>query len=103
MTASMRRSSGLDDSWLGKPPKPRTTPARTRPKPRAKRTRWRRRKAAEAPRHARVGRSVIPMKLSDVLSAEAVISPLRVNGKKQALQEASVRAAAVSGLGEREI
>lgn len=43
------------------------------------------------------------MKLSDILSAEAVISPLRVNGKKQALQEASARAAEVSGLGEREI
>ncbi len=43
------------------------------------------------------------MTLGQILSPDAVISPLRVNGKKQALQEASARAAEVSGLGEREI
>ena len=43
------------------------------------------------------------MMISDILSADGVLSPLRVNGKKQALQELSARAAAISGLGEREI
>ena len=43
------------------------------------------------------------MILADILSADAVLSPLRVNGKKQALHELSARAAAISGLGEREI
>ncbi len=43
------------------------------------------------------------MPLIDLLSPEAVIASLRVNGKKQALQELSDRAAAVSGLSAREI
>ena len=43
------------------------------------------------------------MTLGDILSLDAVLSPLRVNGKKQALQELSARAAEISGLGEREI
>ena len=43
------------------------------------------------------------MPLNDLLSPEAVIPALRVNGKKQALQEMSERAAEVSGLSAREI
>lgn len=43
------------------------------------------------------------MPLNDLLSPEAVIPALRVNGKKQALQEMSERAAEVSGLPAREI
>ncbi len=43
------------------------------------------------------------MTLGDILSADAVMAPLRVNGKKQALQELSTRAAELSGLNEREI
>ena len=43
------------------------------------------------------------MPLNDLLSPEAVLPALRVNGKKQALQEMSERAAEVSGLPAREI
>jgi PTS system nitrogen regulatory IIA component len=43
------------------------------------------------------------MPLNDLLSPEAVLPALRVNGKKQALQEMSERAAEVSGLSAREI
>jgi len=43
------------------------------------------------------------MPLIDILSPEAVISTLRVNGKKQALQEISERAAEISRLPAREI
>ncbi len=43
------------------------------------------------------------MPLNDLLAPEAVIPALRVNGKKQALQELSERAAEVSGLPGREI
>ncbi len=43
------------------------------------------------------------MPLTDLLATEAVIPALRVNGKKQALQELSERAAEVSGLPGREI
>ena len=43
------------------------------------------------------------MTLADLLAPEAVLSPLRVNGKKQALQELSDRAALVSGLPARAI
>jgi len=43
------------------------------------------------------------MPLNDLLSPGSVISSLRVNSKKQALQELSDRAASVSGLGAREI
>jgi nitrogen PTS system EIIA component len=43
------------------------------------------------------------MALTDLLSPEAIFSALRVNGKKQALQEMSERAAQVSGLPAREI
>jgi nitrogen PTS system EIIA component len=43
------------------------------------------------------------MSLSRLLNPDAVLSALRVNGKKQALQEMSERAAEVSGLPSREI
>jgi len=43
------------------------------------------------------------MALIDLLSPEGILSALRVNGKKQALQEMSERAAQVSGLPAREI
>jgi nitrogen PTS system EIIA component len=43
------------------------------------------------------------MPLIDILAPDAVIGSLRVNGKKQALQELSERAAKVSGLPPREI
>ena len=43
------------------------------------------------------------MSLTDLLKPDAVIASLRVNGKKQALQEMSERAAAGSGLSAREI
>lgn len=43
------------------------------------------------------------MALTDLLSPEAIFPALRVNGKKQALQEMSERAAQVSGLPAREI
>ena len=43
------------------------------------------------------------MSLNDLLTPDAVIASLRVNGKKQVLQELSDRAAEVSGLPAREI
>ena len=43
------------------------------------------------------------MSLTDLLTPDAVIASLRVNGKKQALQELSDRAAVVSALPAREI
>ena len=43
------------------------------------------------------------MSLSQLLRPDAVLAALRVNGKKQALQEMSERAALVSGLPAREI
>src|SRR6201995_5440521 len=43
------------------------------------------------------------MSLSQLLRPDAVLAALRVNGKKQALQELSDRAAEVSGLPAREI
>ncbi len=43
------------------------------------------------------------MTLTDLLSPKAVISPLRANGKKQALQELAQHAAVLTGLPEREI
>ena len=43
------------------------------------------------------------MSLDKILTQDAVIPSLRVNGKKQALQELSERAAAVSKLPSREI
>jgi nitrogen PTS system EIIA component len=43
------------------------------------------------------------MSLDKILTQDAVIPALRVNGKKQALQELSERAALVSGLPAREI
>jgi nitrogen PTS system EIIA component len=43
------------------------------------------------------------MPLSDLLTPDAIIAALRVNGKKQALQEMSERAASASGLPAREI
>jgi len=43
------------------------------------------------------------MPLTDLLTPDAIIATLRVNGKKQALQEMSERAAHASGLPAREI
>ena len=43
------------------------------------------------------------MSLSELIKPDAVLPALRVNGKKQALQEMSERAAVVSGLPAREI
>ena len=43
------------------------------------------------------------MPLSDLIAPEAIIPALRVNGKKQALQELSERAAEISRLPGREI
>ncbi|UZF92236.1 PTS IIA-like nitrogen regulatory protein PtsN [Bosea sp. NBC_00550] len=43
------------------------------------------------------------MTLTDLLSPAAVISPLRANGKKQALQELAQHAATLTGLPDREI
>ena len=43
------------------------------------------------------------MSLSQLIKPDAVLAALRVNGKKQALQEMSDRAALVSGLPAREI
>lgn len=43
------------------------------------------------------------MPLSDFLTQDAIVAGLKVNSKKQALQELAERAAAVSGLNEREI
>jgi nitrogen PTS system EIIA component len=43
------------------------------------------------------------MPLNDLLAPEGIIPVMRVNGKKQALQELSERAAKVSGLPSREI
>ncbi|GGC46614.1 nitrogen regulatory protein [Chelatococcus reniformis] len=43
------------------------------------------------------------MSLTDLLTPEAVIPALRVNGKKQALQELAAQAAKLTGLDEREI
>lgn len=41
--------------------------------------------------------------LSDLLAPEAILPALKVNSKKQALQEIAERAAALTGLGDREI
>ena len=43
------------------------------------------------------------MSLSELIKPDAVLPALRVNGKKQALQEMSERAATVSGLPAREV
>jgi PTS system nitrogen regulatory IIA component len=43
------------------------------------------------------------MTLTDLLTPAAVVSPLRANGKKQALQELSQHAARVTGLSERDL
>ncbi len=43
------------------------------------------------------------MTLTDLLSPAAVISPLRANGKKQALQELAHHAATLTGLPDREL
>jgi nitrogen PTS system EIIA component len=53
-------------------------------------------------RYSRINPETI-MPLSEILAPEAVIGSLRVNGKKQALQELSEKAAKVSGLSAREI
>jgi PTS system nitrogen regulatory IIA component len=43
------------------------------------------------------------MALNDIVALNAVIPALKVNGKKQAIQEIAVRAAELSGLSERTI
>lgn len=43
------------------------------------------------------------MDLSDLLTNEAVVAGLKVKSKKQAIQELSTKAAAITGLSEREI
>ncbi len=43
------------------------------------------------------------MILHDLLTPDAVIAPLKANGKKQALQEIAQRAALITGLAERDI
>lgn len=43
------------------------------------------------------------MALNDIVAVNAVIPALKVNGKKQAIQEVAARAAELSGLGERTI
>jgi len=43
------------------------------------------------------------MPLSDLVALQAVVPALKVNSKKQALQELAARAAALNGRGEREI
>lgn len=43
------------------------------------------------------------MTLTDLLAPQAVISPLRANGKKQALLELAVHAAHLTGLPERDL
>ena len=43
------------------------------------------------------------MPLSDLVAPQAVIPALKVNNKKQALQEIAARAAALSGITERDI
>ena len=43
------------------------------------------------------------MNISDLLAPEAVVASLKVNGKKQLLQELSTRAAALTHLPERKI
>src|SRR3954447_16047167 len=44
-----------------------------------------------------------PMSLKDLLNADAILPSLKVNSKKQALQELSEKAASVSGIAAREI
>jgi PTS system nitrogen regulatory IIA component len=46
---------------------------------------------------------MIVMPLNDLVAPEAVVPSLRVNSKKQALQELAARAAAICGRNEREI
>ena len=43
------------------------------------------------------------MPLNDLLTPQAVVPALKVNSKKQALQELAARAAAICGRGEREV
>lgn len=43
------------------------------------------------------------MDLSDLLDLDAVIPALKVNSKKQAIQEIAARASRITGLGEREV
>jgi nitrogen PTS system EIIA component len=52
---------------------------------------------------ARPAMWTILMLLSDLLAPQAVVPALRVNSKKQALQELAARAAAVCGRSEREV
>jgi PTS system nitrogen regulatory IIA component len=59
--------------------------------------------ALEIRPHRHVHTFEFDMSLTDLLTPEAIIPALRVNGKKQALQEMSERAALASGLTAREI
>ena len=43
------------------------------------------------------------MEMSDLISQESIISPLKAKSKKQALQELSARASDLTGLAQREI
>ena len=44
-------------------------------------------------------RGPFPMALNDIVALNAVIAALKVNGKKQAIQEIAARAAELTGLG----
>ena len=44
-----------------------------------------------------------PMPLTDLIATDAVIPALKVNGKKQALQELAARAAELTGQSERAV
>ena len=46
---------------------------------------------------------IVPMALNDIVAVNAVIPALKVNGKKQAIQEIAARAAELSGHSERTI
>jgi nitrogen PTS system EIIA component len=46
---------------------------------------------------------IVPTPLTDLIAPDAVIPALKVNGKKQALQELSARTAALTGESERAI
>jgi nitrogen PTS system EIIA component len=59
--------------------------------------------ARDAQSHRRALIIELEMPLNDLLTPDAIIPALRVNGKKQALQEMSERAAIASGLPAREI
>src|SRR5260221_6352186 len=55
------------------------------------------------PRHCFPTQRTGSMPLSDLVALQAVVPALKVNSKKQALQELAARAAALTNRGEREI